>query len=157
MFLVPFFLFPSSHQVIYLADKLLIFRTDANGKRPISAFEVEEAKQARAARTVDEERGLLRSARASSRTLSEVSGTEGVLIEIATEQVRYTAVCVLCVSCMVRMSLFLSLCSCLCLLCCVGLFAPVCVDVLCRCSVDCADRRTNEIAPGWLGWPKKRS
>lgn len=56
----------------------------------ISAFEVEEAKQARMARpsaTADEERGLLRSARAADRTLSEVSSTEGVLIEIANEQV----------------------------------------------------------------------
>lgn len=49
----------------------------------ISAFEVEEAAQSRIRRTADEERGL----RASSRTLSEVSCTDGVLVEIAREQV----------------------------------------------------------------------
>lgn len=56
----------------------------------ISAFEVEEAQQARMARpsaTGDEEKGLLRSARAAGRTLSEVSSTQGVLLEIANEQV----------------------------------------------------------------------
>eukprot|EP00903_Cladosiphon_okamuranus_P007004 g6815.t1 len=54
-----------------------------------NAFEAEEAQQARMARPsamADEEAGLLRSARATRRTLSEVSSTQGVLIEIANEQ-----------------------------------------------------------------------
>lgn len=43
---------------------------------------------ARPSATADEERGMLRSARAAGRTLSEASSTQGVLVEIANEQVR---------------------------------------------------------------------
>lgn len=87
-----------------------MFLSNRRGQKTIaSAFEAEEANQARTARAGDEERGLLRSLRAGARTLSEVSGTEGVLIEIANEQV--------------QVFLF-SLAICACVVC-VCLFAPV--------------------------------